>query len=47
MLIEQLRGMDGQEQRVSVGFDLRTLVRVLGVFDRQIVKPELLLEFFE
>jgi hypothetical protein len=45
--VQQLGGVHGQEQRVAVGFDLRPLMRVLGVFDREIVQAEFLLQFVE
>ena len=38
---DQLRGAGDDEQRVAILLDLRPLVRMLGILDRQIVQVEL------
>ena len=44
---DHLRRMHDHEQRIAVGLDLRPLVRVLRVLDREVVQAELLLQLVQ
>ena len=42
-----LRGLHDDEQRIAVGLDLRALVRVVRILDREFVQTEFLLQLFQ
>ena len=43
-VVPELGGLEDDEQRIAVGLDLGPLVGAVGVFHRQIVQPEFLLD---
>ena len=47
LAVHFLRGVQDDEQRIAVDLDLRALVRVVRVLDREVVQAELLLQLLE
>jgi hypothetical protein len=47
VVVDVLRGMHGDEEGAAEGLDLGPLVRVLGVFDGELVQAEFLLQLKE